>query len=312
MGTPKGIGKIVAALAALASLALPAAAGASFHLTKVSEVFTGTGPTGDDAFIELQMFEAGQNLVGGHKVDYYTQTGTLLGSYTIASDVANGDNQRTILIGDTAAAGSPDFVNPTLGDALYPGTAAGGAVCFPDAQPVDCMSFGNFTGAALLPGETGSPAAPAGIPSGTSLSRSIAPGCATLLEPSDDTDNSATDFTVGTPSPRNNSVTPTEVPCVGGDTDPPETTITRSPKNKIHRKSAVYRFTSDEQDVTYECKVDRKPFKSCTSPKRIKRLADGRHSFKVRATDAAGNVDTSAARDRFRVDTDHGGGGSGG
>ena len=29
------------------------------------------------------------------------------------------------------------------------------------------------------------------------------------------------------------------------------------------------------------CKVDKKPYKPCTSPKKVKRLDDGKHKFKV-------------------------------
>ena len=45
---------------------------------------------------------------------------------------------------------------------------------------------------------------------GQSLTRSISPGCATLLEETDDTDNSATDLALPTPSPRPFPVAPTE------------------------------------------------------------------------------------------------------
>ena len=90
-------------------------------------------------------------------------------------------------------------------------------------------------------------------------------------------------------------------PATSADTDPPETKIDKSPKNKLTGSTAVYKFSSDEENVTFECKIDKKPFKPCTSPKRYKRLKEGKHSFKVKATDAAGNVDTSAAGDRFKV-----------
>ena len=44
----------------------------------------------------------------------------------------------------------------------------------------------------------------------------IAPGCSTLLEPGDATDNSSTDFALTAPSPRNNATAPTEAACGGG------------------------------------------------------------------------------------------------
>ncbi len=53
--------------------------------------------------------------------------------------------------------------------------------------------------------------------------------------------------------------------------------------------------------MTFECKIDKKPFKPCTPPKTVKNLDEGKHKFKVRAIDAAGNVDPSAAKDKFKV-----------
>ena len=290
-------GRVLVLAAVLAGVAAPSAQGA-FHLNKVSEVFPGTNANVNTAFIELRMFAAAENFVAGHKVDYYTASGSLLGSYTIASNVPNGEDQRTILIGDTAAAGSPDFVVDQLGDALYPGTVTGGAVCFPDGQPPDCVSWGNFTPQAGFPNpQTAN--APA-IPDGSSLTRSTAPGCPNLLEPGDDTDNSATDFSVGTPTPTNNSVPgPTDCGGGGGGGSAPTTTID---KVKVKGDDVKAKFSADEPNVDFECKLDKKPYKSCTSPKKYKNLDDGKHKLKVRGTDADRNRGT-AAKAKFKVDT---------
>src|SRR5215216_6852876 len=189
---------------ALAGLAFAApSASAVFHLMKIREV--APNPAGpDSSFVELQMYEAGQNFVGGHVVNSYNAGGTLLGSFTMSGNVPNGDNQRTILLGDAATPGNPDFVG-NLGSYL-PTISAGGAVCF---ENLDCVSWGSFAGfAGLTPSPPGSPA-PA-IPDGSSLERSIAPNCPTLLEQADDTNNSLTDFSLATPSPRNNATPTTE------------------------------------------------------------------------------------------------------
>ena len=273
-------------------------ANAAFHLMKVSEVYPGaTGANPNDAFIELQMFEAGQNLVSGHKVDYYTAGGTLLGSYTIAANVPNGENQRKILIGDTAVAGAtPDFVVDQLGDALKGGTQTGGAVCFPDAQPPDCVSWGNFTPPAGFP-NVQSANAPV-IPDGQSLTRSTASGCPNLLEPGDDTDSSAANFALTTPTPENNnSPLPTE--CGGGGGGgAPTTTID---KVKVKGDDAKVKFSSDDPDATYECKLDKGPYKSCKPPKKkYKNLDDGKHRVKVRATNAGGERG-KAAKAKFKI-----------
>jgi lysophospholipase L1-like esterase len=85
------------------------------------------------------------------------------------------------------------------------------------------------------------------------------------------------------------------------DTAAPDTTITKAPDNKLDRDKAKYRFTSSETPSTYECKLDRNPFEACTSPRTLKHLEPGRHTFRIRATDAAGNVDQTPATDRFKV-----------
>jgi hypothetical protein len=85
------------------------------------------------------------------------------------------------------------------------------------------------------------------------------------------------------------------------DTAPPETTITKGPKAKAHSRKAKLKFSSSEPGSKFECKLDRKPFKPCRSPKKYKGLKPGKHVFKVRAIDTAGNVDPTPAKKKFRV-----------
>ena len=85
------------------------------------------------------------------------------------------------------------------------------------------------------------------------------------------------------------------------DIDPPKTTITKGAPKKTDKTKIKFKFTSSEPDSSFECKFDKKPFKPCTSPKKVKHLDQGKHKFKVRATDAAGNVDPSPAKDKFKV-----------
>jgi hypothetical protein len=277
------------------ALALAVPAQATFHLTKVREV--ATNPNGpNSSYIELQSYAPGQNLVNGHKVTFYTATGSLLASFALTSNVTNSASQSTILIGDTATAGTPDFVYDQLSDAIQT-YGPGGAACW---DVVDCVSWGNFTGAASLPSPTGTPA-PA-ITDGSALVRSIAPGCATFLEPGDDTDNSSADFTLGTPNPRNNSTPPTEVECTGGSTDtPPETTVTKKPKKKTHKTKATFKFQSSADDSTFECSIDGGNFAACSSPATYKRLSPGKHKFMVRAIDGLGTKDPSPAKVKWKV-----------
>jgi hypothetical protein len=92
----------------------------------------------------------------------------------------------------------------------------------------------------------------------------------------------------------------TQRPC-RPETDPPKTSITKGAPNKLDKTKVKFKFTSSEPDSTFECKLDQKEFKPCASPKKVKRLDDGKHKFKVRAIDAAGNVDPSPAKDKFKV-----------
>jgi hypothetical protein len=83
----------------------------------------------------------------------------------------------------------------------------------------------------------------------------------------------------------------------------PETRIVRSPSHPLetassHAKVRI-RFASNEPG-SFECRLDRGAFGSCTSPARLK-LALGKHRFFVRAIDNAGNVDGSPAKAVVRV-----------
>ncbi len=84
------------------------------------------------------------------------------------------------------------------------------------------------------------------------------------------------------------------------DVDPPETTITKHPKKSTSSTKARFRFSADEPGSTFECRLDRRSFKPCSSP--FKRtVALGRHNFRVRSIDAAGNRDSTAAKFAWTV-----------
>jgi len=84
---------------------------------------------------------------------------------------------------------------------------------------------------------------------------------------------------------------------------PPDTTITRL---KLRKRRASFRFLSagGNGPVTFECKLDRKPFRPCMSPKLYKHLKRGKHVFKVRAT-ASGLTDPTPAVRRFKIKPKH-------
>ncbi|OGJ56684.1 hypothetical protein A2706_00635 [Candidatus Peribacteria bacterium RIFCSPHIGHO2_01_FULL_51_35] len=87
------------------------------------------------------------------------------------------------------------------------------------------------------------------------------------------------------------------------DTTPPDTTITASPSNPSNNPNPSFSFTSTEGSSTFECSLDGAAFVSCVSPQSYTGLADGSHTFQVKATDAAGNVDASPASTTWTIDT---------
>jgi hypothetical protein len=295
------------ALAALTCLALvtgTATASATFHRMSIREVFPGTVADPAAEYVELQMWDSGQNLVGGHVLRTYDAAGTPTAT-VLPADVPNGASQRTILVATPGAEAkfgvSADASLPSS-DRLSP---AGGAVCW---EEIDCVAWGGFT--AGLPSPVGANAVPSGIPDAMALRRTIAPGCATLLELADDRDESTTDFAVVFPAPRSNSASPSEHACgpasgpsggPGGGDAAPQTLLKRKPPRRTRDRTPTFRFAADEPGATFLCKLDRARFQPCRSPLTTKRLSAGVHTFEVRARDDSGQADPSPASYRFRV-----------
>jgi large repetitive protein len=79
------------------------------------------------------------------------------------------------------------------------------------------------------------------------------------------------------------------------DTTPPETTILTGPPASTYDTSATFTFASNEAGSTFECLLDGAAFTTCTSPVELTGLSVGSHTFRVRAIDAAGNIDPTPA-----------------
>ncbi len=289
---------ILAAVVAL--LAFAPTAAATFHLIKVREVYAGQN---DDSYVELQMFAAGQYLLGGHSMTLYNSSGALVHTSTFSSAIANSANQQTVLIGDSNVQASFG-VAPDLLDSGLSVPAAGGAACWnASGVPADCVAWGNFSGGAALQTATGttvgSPASPGGIPAGKALRRKISPGCPTLLEESDDTNDSATDFEEVAPAPRNDNSPITESICAGA----PNTAIDDRPAANTNETSAEFTYEAPGA-TSYECKLDGAVFAACPAggPQAYSGLLDGSHTFQVRGVNASG-PDPTPASYTWTVDT---------
>jgi hypothetical protein len=302
------LGALAATAAGLALGAPPASA--TFHLIQIREVYPGSVANPGSEYVELQMWAEDQNHVDGHLLRSYGAGGVVTGVSTFAADLPHGADQSTMVLATPEAEAQFGI----LADApLAPSgqlDPAAGAVCW---EALDCVSWGGFGGS--LPSPAGSPAAAAGIPDGMALRRTIAPGCATLLEPGDDRDDSALDFSAVFPAPRPNSVPAPEHPCgagAGGGGDgvsgptaggraAPATTLSRKPPKRSRDRTPTFRFRSDDAGASFECRLDARPFRPCSSPLTARALALGPHGFQVRAREESGAVDPSPASCRFRL-----------
>jgi hypothetical protein len=82
-----------------------------------------------------------------------------------------------------------------------------------------------------------------------------------------------------------------------------ETWIDSGPEGSVSSASASFAFSSDGVGATFQCKLDEGAFEPCSAPKEYAPLADGVHTFQVRAIDAGGNPDPSPASRTWSVDT---------
>lgn len=85
----------------------------------------------------------------------------------------------------------------------------------------------------------------------------------------------------------------------------PDTGITAGPQGLTNDATPSFEFSSEEGN-TFECRMDstsEAAFESCSSPFTSKTLAEGDHTFEVRATDLDGNTDQTPASRSITVDS---------
>jgi DNA-binding beta-propeller fold protein YncE len=93
------------------------------------------------------------------------------------------------------------------------------------------------------------------------------------------------------------------------DTTAPRTEIASGPDGRTTDRTPTFRFDGGDSPVArrgagalrFQCSVDGGRFRACDSPERLRKLDFGRHTFQVRARDAAGNRDRTPAQARFKV-----------
>jgi len=258
---------------------------ATFHLVSIGEVYAGSAADPESSFVELEMYDEDQNLVGNHSVLLYNSAGALTGTFTFPSDLPGiGKNQQTMLVGDDGVEAAFG-VKPDLVSSGFNVPTSGGAACW---DALDCVSWGNFGGTTTP--ASGVPADTAGIPDETALVRRITGGaCANLLDEQDDTNDSDGDFADAVPTPESYATVPAATSCVP-PLPTPTTTIDSKPAVSTNSTAAGFAFHSSPAGASFECRLDQLSFQACDSGTipYAGPLTEATHSFRVRASNANG------------------------
>jgi acid phosphatase type 7 len=88
------------------------------------------------------------------------------------------------------------------------------------------------------------------------------------------------------------------------DTTPPNTTIVSGPSGTVKSRDAKFTFSSTEpSNATFQTRLDGGIWESngTATSKTYTNLANGTHTFEVKATDAAGNTDPTSASRSWKV-----------
>jgi hypothetical protein len=91
-------------------------------------------------------------------------------------------------------------------------------------------------------------------------------------------------------------------------TDPDTSIDSPKPPNPDNDATPTFNFSGTDNhtspaNLSFECQVDNGGWNDCDSPKTLGSLIDGEHTFEVRATDQAGNIDPTPASHTWKIDT---------
>jgi len=86
------------------------------------------------------------------------------------------------------------------------------------------------------------------------------------------------------------------------DNTAPDTSLDSGPPDPSNDATPTFTFSSTETGSTFECRVNGGGWAPCTSPHTTAALAEGSHTFQVRATDVAGNSDATPASSTWTID----------
>jgi len=174
-------------------------------------------------------------------------------------------------IGGSSPASPANVANPTI---------------FGSAEPGSTVHLYTASDCAASPAATGS----ASSFSSAGLAVAVADDGSTSVSAA------ATDA-AGNTSPCSARVTYTE------DSTAPQTMIESGPSGPTNDKKAAFTFESSESNSTFDCRLDDGDYFPCSPGNEMPALSDGPHTFAVRATDEAGNIDSTPDTRKFTRDT---------
>jgi hypothetical protein len=203
-----------------------------------------------------------------------SETATPAGTWQYSVTPAYGDWRGPESPKTSATVGTPSLVlSPILTKSSN--TLSGTLANFSDGETITFHLDGT-SGTELAGTVDGSPT-PAAVPTGGG-------GSVSVTLPAGISDGPHTVYAVSAPSGDNAPAALTF-----DSTAPPSPTITSSPENPTTATSASFSFTDSESGVSFGCRLDGGSYSECPSPISYSGLADGSHTFDVRAVDAAGN-----------------------
>jgi len=82
-----------------------------------------------------------------------------------------------------------------------------------------------------------------------------------------------------------------------------DTTIVVTPSAITKETNATFTFTASGVGASFQCKLDVSDFSECYTPQVYQNLAEGSHSFQVKAIDVSGTADPTPAAYTWTVDT---------
>jgi 6-phosphogluconolactonase (cycloisomerase 2 family) len=229
------------------------------------ELQSGPSPGGTDACAAAPVMTSTGGQPGGSDSGLFNLRDVVVSPDGSSVYASSGDDSSVIRFG-RAAGGAIAFVGCVSGD-------AGSGVC---TQIPSSTAFGGDSGMAWV------------------QALAVSPDSTSLYYVAQH-DNSVGRFALEQPP------IPDQPPAET-DTAPPDTTITAAPKKKTKKKQAVFGFSGTDARVVagFQCSLDGAPFVPCSSPFTTK-VKRGKHTFGVRAVDAAGNIDPTPATYDWKV-----------